>query len=150
MDAFNLRQNARQLKKQEQGYGSFNSIPSDVEPFRPAKVARAGDMSRNIGYSYPQMPGTSAFPNIMPPDQPFDSYENYPYGPSQQYPMYCPPNYPGYGMGPSQISRGAFMPTTAPVGHYQMYGREAYASTSSDNTYHGRLMGEGGQNYRYV
>jgi hypothetical protein len=150
MDAFNLKQNVRELRKQEQDYGSFGSFSSDVEPFRPAKVARAGDMSSNISYSYPQMPGASAFPNFMPPDQPFDSYENYPYATSQQYPMYYPPNYPGYGMAPSQRARGAFMPTTRNVpvlGQYQTYGREPYASTSSD-AYRGSMMGGGGHNYR--
>lgn len=138
MDAFNLRHHARELRKQEQAH------PSVGVPFRPSKMARAGEASRNIHYSYPGY--ASAFSNVMPPARSFDSYENYPYAMSHQLPIYYPTNYPGYGMAPSQESRGASMPTPASVSHqYPAYGREAYPSS---DVYYGGMTGGGGYSYR--
>ncbi len=141
MDAFNLRHHARELRKQEQEYGRN---PSVGVPFRPAKMARAGEANRNIGYSYPAgMPGASAFSHVIQPARSFDSYENYPYAMSHQFPMYYPPNYPGYGMAPSQESRFASLPGPPSVSQYPTYGREAYASSGA---YRG-TMGGGGYSY---
>ncbi len=115
MDAFNLRQHARDLEKQEQEQSSIESNPSYGEPYRPG--VSSGDMR----YSYPH-------PTQGPYSQPFDSYENYPPSPGQQQQQlyaYYPPNYPGYGMDPSQGPRGAFVPTSMSGIPYPTYhGRE--------------------------
>lgn len=123
MNAFDLRQHARELEKQEQEQRSVDSNPSFGEPYRPFEMARdAGDMH----YSYPSAAQGEAAP--FSPPQPLHPYESYPYSSNQQPPMYYPPNYPGYGMDPSQGPRGAFMPTSSMYygNQYPTYGREGY------------------------